>query len=223
MFKLQHTLGYTRTHTTAGDTKKNKFYCWKGGGWILYLTLEGELKKNFHNTRVQAKHKHTLAPLNDAVDACNPRLGQFNLAIYLLKSHHRISSFSFLFQHHWHRAGRGQMVSCQAATVGFSAALAERDSQAGCRHSAQRGWLIICQPPWGLRPACQQQAQCFSEQRWRLERVRLIRPLCGQEGRKSGGSKDKSKQRREGGFFSGCLSRGQKVAARLWFTVAVAF
>lgn len=33
------------THTQAGDTKKKyKFYCWKGGGWILYLTLQGEVK-----------------------------------------------------------------------------------------------------------------------------------------------------------------------------------
>lgn len=59
------------------------------------------------------------------------------------------------------------------------------DSPAGCHHSAQRSWLIICQAPWGMRPVCQQQAQCFSEQRWRLERARAIQPLCGQEGRKT--------------------------------------
>lgn len=40
---------------------------------------------------------------------------------------------------------------------------------AGCPHSAQRGWLIICQPLWGMRPTCQQRAQCFSSQQWRLE------------------------------------------------------
>lgn len=40
---------------------------------------------------------------------------------------------------------------------------------AGCPHSAQRGWLIICQALWGMRPTCQQRAQCFSSQQWRLE------------------------------------------------------
>lgn len=92
-------------------------------------------------------------------------------------------SLVFLSQHHWYR-------SHQAARFVFFVLFSffffwRTDSPAGCHHSAQRSWLIICQAPWGMRPVCQQQAQCFSEQRWRLERARVIQPLCGQEGRKT--------------------------------------
>lgn len=61
------------------------------------------------------------------------------------------------------------------------------------RFSASRlqgGWLMICQPLWGVWTAHQQRPQCSD-----LMRARLIWPLWRQEGRKSGGKEGKRKQR----------------------------
>lgn len=57
-YKLQHTCS-PHAHTQAEDTKKNKFYCWKGGGWILYLTLWGEVKTPTWYTCSGCDNTHT--------------------------------------------------------------------------------------------------------------------------------------------------------------------
>lgn len=80
------------------------------------------------------------------------------------------------------------MVSCPAAQFSILVPGCV-DSLAGCPHSAQRGWLIICQPLWGMRPACQQRAQCFSGQRSRLESEADLAPLQAKGGWGAKGSK----------------------------------
>lgn len=85
------------------------------------------------------------------------------------------------------------------------------------RFSASRlqgGWLMICQPLWGVWTAHQQQPQCSD-----LTRAGLIWTLWRQEGRKSGGKEGKRK-RRDGVAAQKSLSisllQTMNIAMNLW-------
>lgn len=113
-----------------------------------------------------------------------------------LLSYSRISSFPHFLKHQWHRAEWDRRSHVQQHSLVFCCL-------AGCLHSAQKGWLIICQPLWGMRPTCQQQAQCFSGQRWRLESkadhsAAILQAKGG--GRVVGGKEGKRDQGRAGGI-----------------------
>lgn len=117
-------------------------------------------------------------------------LGWFNLAIHPLQSHHRNSSLVFLSQHHWHR-------SHQAARFVFLF-FCWTDYPAGCHHSVQRSWLIICQAPWGMRVCVSTTGPVFLRTAMEI-RESESDPATLRAGREENvrGSKDKREWRRE--------------------------
>lgn len=154
MYKLQHTCG---THTQRLMTRRRtSFTAGRGEDESFIQPFKVKLKTPPQNTCSASDNTHT-----SSSEWCRRQM-----------LHHHSWFDPYLLTTRPRYPTTGSCPSCIATEPTGTDGL-RSSSHIVCRfgplHSAQRGWLIICQPLWGMRPACQQQAQCFTAQRWRLE------------------------------------------------------